>query len=258
MVSENQDQAADNEPVLEESDVALPDLPPVTSTFLFGGTYIGEGLRAAWTRLRVGGAKPRIRSIAVVSSNEGDGKTSVALGLAAAAANAGQKTVLIDADLRRRQADVLLGIEPLPGLAEWLEHGQRVLPLRRLAPAGFYLLSAGKAPCRPELLSSPRMTRLLKVVEGSFDLAVLDCAPLLPVADSLALRDQVSGFILVVRARHSPREGVARVASLLGKRRILGTLMNAYDSRLSMRKGHQYGYGSSYRYGPRYRDIRHS
>lgn len=258
MVIDLQRQADDAEPVLEESNVVLSDISPVTSTFLFGGTYIGEGLRAVWTRLRITGEKRRIRSVAVVSSNEGDGKTSVALGLAAAAANAGHKTLLVDADLRRRQANVLLGLDPLSGLAEWLEHGQRVLPVRRLAPGGFHLLSAGTAPCRPELLSSPRMTRLLKTVEGLFDLIILDCAPVLPVADSLALRDQVSGFLLVVRARHSPREGVARVVSLLGKRRILGTLMNAYVSRLPMRKGYHYGYGSSYRYGPRYGDTRRS
>jgi succinoglycan biosynthesis transport protein ExoP len=257
-MSGHQGQAADLEPVFEESAVALSDVPSSTAAFLFGGGHVGEGLRAAGTRIRLGDKEKRIRSLAVVSSIEADGKTSVALGLAAACARAGQRVLLIDADLRQREICARLGIRPWPGLAEWLESRQDKLPVRQVGLAGFYLLAAGIAPCRPELLGSPRLSRLLSAAENHFDLVILDCAPLLPVADSLALRDLVNGFLMVVRARHTPREAVSRGAALLGPKKIVGVIMNAYRSRLPMRRGYHYGHGSSYRYGPSYGSLQTS
>jgi capsular exopolysaccharide synthesis family protein len=255
-MSEPQREVAVAELVLEETDIVLSDVPPTLAVFLFGGSNVGEGLRGVRARLRLG-KKGEIRTLAVTSCIAGDGKTSVAIGLSAAYAQAGQRVLLIDADLRRRDVCPMLGIECVPGLAEWLETGQDVLPLRRVAPGGFHVIAAGLAPCRPELLGSARMTHLLRIVERHFDLVILDSAPLLPVADSLALRDRVGGFLLVVRARHSPREAVLRTVAVLGRRRIVGMVLNAYLSRLPKRWGYHYGYGSSYGYAPRYRESPH-
>jgi Mrp family chromosome partitioning ATPase len=257
-MSGRHDEAGGPEPTFEESTVTLADVPPATAAFLFGGSHIGEGLRAAGTRIRLGDREKRVRSLAVVSSIEADGKTSVAMGLAAACAHAGPRVLLIDADLRQREICARLGIAPCPGLAEWLEGRQDRLLVRRVGPAGFHLLSAGMTPCRPELLGSPRLSRLLSSAERQFDLIILDCAPLLPVADSLALRDQVSCFLMVVRARHTPREAVSRGVALLGPNRIVGVIMNAHRSRLPTRRGYHYAHGSSYRYGPSYGSLRTS
>ena len=242
----------DGEPVFEEVSVAPSDIPPTTAVFLSGVSDVGEGLRAVGTQLRMGRKGKPIRTLAVVSSVEGDGKTCVALGLAAAVAHTGQRVLLIDADLRRRDLCPALGVEPTLGLAEWLERGRDVLPVRRVSPAGFSLLAAGVASCRPELLGTPRFAQLLNTAERHFDLVILDCAPLLPVADTLALRDQVGGFLMVVRARRSPREAISRAVALLGRSRVVGMVMNAYHRRVPTSRGYAYGYGSSYRYGPRY------
>jgi Mrp family chromosome partitioning ATPase len=242
----------EREPVLEEVEVALDSVPSSSTVFLSAETHVGEGLRAVFTRIRLGDKGQRLRTLAVVSGVEGDGKTSVAMGLAAAAAHAGQRVLLIDADLRRRDVGPKLGLEPVPGLAEWLESGLVQLQVRRLTPVGFYLLSAGVARCRPELLATPRLPALLAVAERIFDLVILDSAPLLPVADSLPLRERVNGFVMVVRARHTPREAVARAVKLLGRRRILGLVMNGYQHKLPSRRGYDFGYGTSYRYGTGY------
>jgi non-specific protein-tyrosine kinase len=240
--------------VFEETNVVLSSVPPTLSVFLFPGSNVGEGLRGVRARLRLGEAGEPVRTLGVTSCIAGDGKTSVAIGLAATCAHAGQRVLLIDADLRRRDVCPMLGIAGTPGLAEWLEAGQEVMPLRRVAPGGFYLLASGLAPCRPELLGSTRMTRLLKVVERHFDLVVLDCAPLIPVADTLALRERVGGFLLVVRVRHSPREAVLHAMELVGRHRFIGIVLNAYRSQLPPRRGYHYGYGSSYGYAPHYRE----
>jgi non-specific protein-tyrosine kinase len=202
------------------------------------------------TRIRLGLKGRQCRTLALTSSVEGDGKTSVAVGLAAALANAGQRVLLVDADLRRRDVGPTLAIPPAPGLAEWLESGPNMLPVRRVSKVGFHVLLAGIAPCRPELLGARRLTELLISAQRQYDFVLLDCAPLLPVSDSLGLKDQVDGFLLVVRARHSPREAVARATALLGRRRIVGIVLNAYRSRMPM--GSAYGYGS-YGYGSHYK-----
>jgi capsular exopolysaccharide synthesis family protein len=235
--------AAVAEPVFEELNVTVGDLSPTTAAFLSRNSSVGEGLRAVATRLSIGEKGRQIHTFAVVSSIQSEGKTSVALGLAAAFARAGRKVLLIDADLRRRDACALLGIEPRSGLAEWLESGLKVLPVRRVSPAGFYLLGAGVAPCRPELLGSSRMPSLLSTAERSFDPVILDCAPLLPVADTLALRDRVGGFILVVRMRRTPREAVIRAAHLLHQDKVVGMVLNAESGRRSKRRTYSYGYG---------------
>jgi len=229
--------------------VALGDIPAVTAAFLSVESQVGEGLRSVGTRLRLGTKGKAFRTLAMTSSVEGDGKTSVAVGLATALAHAGQRVLLIDADLRRRDVGATLKLDPAPGLAEWLENAQDPLPVRKVRGVGFHVLSAGIVSCRPELLGAPRLVQLLNAGHRQFDTLLLDCAPLLPVADTLALRDQVDGFLLVVRARHSPREAVARASTLLGGRRIVGVVMNGYRSRFLSSRGFGYAYSPSYRYG---------
>ena len=235
------------EPVLAESDIASGDVSPTTASFLAGESDVGEGLRALGTQLRLKRKDERLRTLAVVSSIPGEGKTSVALGLAAAFARLGGKVLLIDADLRRRDLCPLLGIEPTPGLAEWLEEGLEFVPVRQVAPAGFYVLAAGLVPCRPELLGSPPMPRLLAAAERGFDPVILDCAPLLSVADSLELSDSVAAFLMVVRTRYTPRGAVRRAASLLKPEKLVGMVLNAESSGLSKRRGYGYGHGYGYK-----------
>ncbi len=249
----NESGAVGAEPVFTETEVGVGDVPATTAAFLSWESQVGEALRVVSTRLRLGLKGRQFRSLAVTSSVEGDGKTSVAVGLSAAIANASQRVLLIDADLRRRDVSAALAIPPAVGLAEWLENTHGTLPVRRIAGLGFHVLSAGLGSCRPELLGTRRLTQLLITAQRQFDLVLVDCAPLLPVADSLGLRDQVEGFLLVVRARHSPREAVARATALLGGRRIVGVVMNAYRSRLPMRKADGYSY--SYQFGRHYRDA---
>ena len=97
---------------------------------------------------------------------------------------------------------------------------------------------------RPELLGSARMSALLEAARRSFDYVIVDCPPVIPVADSVILQELVDGFLLVVRARHCPRETVVRAASRLKAGRIIGMIFN--DQREILPRYSSYGYG---RYG---------
>jgi TonB family protein len=234
-------------PGFEERTRPLLAVEPAAAAFLARGSSVVESFRSLATRLRVLENERPLRTIAVVSAVAAEGKTLVSLGLASAFAGDGSRRVLlIEADLRQRRIRNYLGINPEPGLAEWLDRGERRVPVLRLFPGEFGLLAAGVAPCAPELLASPRMTMLVEAARQQFDVVLLDCAPLGPVADTLALQDLVDGFLFVVRSRHCPRQSVLRAGALLKPEKIVGTVLN--DERLLLPTedsyGYQYGYGS--------------
>jgi capsular exopolysaccharide synthesis family protein len=217
-------------PVFEEEDLDSTPTDPVAREALDESSVPGEQFRLLGARVRALAQDRRLRRIGVVSAAQGEGKTTVSLGLARALAVDGHNRVLLaELDLRRPAIDRALALSsPEVGLRQYLEgDAGGTLTLRRPEAAGFWILSAGEgALTRPEALTSSRMVSLLKAAERVFDYTVIDCPPLLPVADAVVFQDHIDGFVLVVRARHSPRETVERAADLIKPERICGMVMN--------------------------------
>jgi Mrp family chromosome partitioning ATPase len=169
-----------------------------------------------------------VRTLAVTSAMAQEGKSTVAVHLAAANADAGKRTMLIECDLRRPVLADRLGIARGPGLTDYLtghatpqEVLQVVAPRQasqngsgpahsesaRFEPAPLVCITAGTAAPRPaDLLSSARFQEFLSEVSGAYDSVILDCAPLLSVADTLEIIPYVSAFVLCVRLRKTTRE----------------------------------------------------
>lgn len=217
-------------PVFEEEDLDSTPTDPVAREALDESSVPGEQFRLLGARVRALAQDRRLRRIGVVSAAQGEGKTTVSLGLARALAVDGHNRVLLaELDLRRPAIDRALALSsPEVGLRQYLEgNNGATVTLRRPEAAGFWILSAGEgALTRPEVLTSSRMVSLLKAAERVFDYTVIDCPPLLPVADAVVFQDHIDGFVLVVRARHSPRETVERAADLIKPERICGMVMN--------------------------------
>jgi capsular exopolysaccharide synthesis family protein len=216
-----------------EEDPATETRPlPVTSAVLSDDGMASEQLRLLATRVRARSREKRLRTIGVVSAAPGEGKTTVAVGLARALSSGGRERVLLmEADLRRPALDKALGIPPNEaGVRKYLDGGKSALLIRKLADsAGSWVLSAGAGTFRqPEILASPRMVSLLEAATRSFDYVVLDCPPLMTVTDAVLLQDHIDGFVFVVRSRHAPREAVQRALSLLKAGSILGTVLNGH------------------------------
>ena len=113
--------------------------------------------------------------------------------------------------------------------------------MRRVARAGFWLLSAGKpSPDGLELLGTERLSELLAAARRLFDFTIVDCPPLAPVADAVILQDVLDAYLLVVRARHTPRETLVRAVSHLNTDRIQGVVFN--DDREILSSYYHYGY----------------
>lgn len=229
----NTRRATDDLPVFEElSEITPSPKEPAHQAVLSPGAPIAEEFRVLRAKVRAIGEERPFRCFGLVSSAPGEGKTTVSLGLASVMAQEREdrRVLLVEADLRKRTIARYLGLDPAPGLGEWLQGPAAApVPIRRLGTRGPFLLTAGlSSPPNPEVLSSGRLERLFEASRRCFDYVIVDCPPLAPVADSILLEDLLDGFLLVVRARHAPRDTVLRALSQLPSDRILGVVFNDY------------------------------
>ncbi|MCQ4079698.1 polysaccharide biosynthesis tyrosine autokinase [Streptomyces sp. RB6PN25] len=206
-----------------------------------------EGFRQLRTNLRFVEVDRPLKVIAVTSAIPGEGKTSVAVNLAATMAESGAKVCLVETDLRRPTASRALGLVPDAGLTTCLigqAHVQQVLQ----SAGTFMVLTSGPVPPNPtELLGSEQFRTMLSTLSEEFDHIVIDTSPVLPVADTAAMAQVVDGYVLVVRAARTGRTQV--VAALDALRRsgtpVLGTVLN-----MASVKGERKVYGYAYAYRP--------
>jgi polysaccharide biosynthesis transport protein len=219
--------------------VALPVLAKVPHgkrTF-DPGSYEGRVQQEAYATLAVSlrllalGAD--LRTIMITSANQGDGKTSVTLGVGKALASAGQHVIAIEADLRRPRFAEYLRLPPLGGLAKVIV-GQSPLsdelveidlltgiPLRdRELPqeGSFAVLPAGKVGLDPHrLLSSQHMREILTEARRLADVVLIDTPALDSVSDALSLGGIVDTTVYVARLKHATKEGTRRSLRALTK-----------------------------------------
>jgi capsular exopolysaccharide synthesis family protein len=170
------------------------------------------------------------RLVAVTSSQAGEGKSTISLGLASALAETGARVLLVDTDLRRPSLAGRLGLEGAAGLTTVLL-GRAAVPdvVQEWGSTGLEVLTAGQVPPNPsELLGSPAMTRLLAELREAYDHVVLDTAPVLPVADALILSRAVDGMLLVANATRVRRAEFGQSVAALRRvdARVLGVVLN--------------------------------
>jgi Mrp family chromosome partitioning ATPase len=193
------------------------------------GSPLAETLLVLRARVESVDAQRRFRRIGVVAASAGEGTTLTALGLASALARGGSRRVLLlEATLRAPTLESQLQLATAPGLSDWLAAGGAgPVALRRVEPWGFSLLSGGTPCAEPApLLESGHLSRLLEASARTFEFVVVDCPPLVPVADSVLIQDLLDGFMLVVRARRAPREQVLQAVSQLKPERLRGVVFN--------------------------------
>jgi capsular exopolysaccharide synthesis family protein len=216
-------------PTFEELGRALiRDLAPVPDAVTAPSSPAAEEFRVLRAKVKALDEERTLRCVGIVSASAGEGKSTMVLGLGTTLAQEPDRKVLvIDCDLRKPTLEKYLGLSHVAGLSEWLEGRVSAVPVRRVEPQGFFLLAPGHSSNqRPELLGSERMARLLEAAREVFDFVILDCPPLVPVADSVILQDLVDGFLFVVRARHSPRDTVSKALSHLKADRVRGAIFN--------------------------------
>ncbi|MFC4613705.1 polysaccharide biosynthesis tyrosine autokinase [Cellulomonas algicola] len=205
-----------------------------------------EAFRRLRTNLRFLTIAGPSRSIVVTSSLPTEGKSTAAINLAIAMAEGNQRILLIDADLRRPSVHRYLGIEGAVGLTTVLI-GEATAEdvIQPWGEGSLDVLPAGQIPPNPsELLDSPAMGRLLQRLALSYDVILLDSAPLLPVTDAAVLSRLTDGALVVVGCRtvHRPQLSDALASLTAVDARVLGLLLNQVSAKAS---GAVYTYGST-------------
>ncbi|MCT2089514.1 polysaccharide biosynthesis tyrosine autokinase [Micrococcus terreus] len=188
-----------------------------------------EAVRQLRTNLKFVSIDNPPRTISFTSANPGEGKSTVVASLGLALAAAGDRVIVIDADLRRPRQATLFGVEGRVGLSEVLA-GQVPLEdaLQVVGDDGMVLLPAGRTPPNPsELLGSERMKSLLEQLSQD-SLVLVDAPPVLPVTDSTLLATSVDGTVLVVKHAKTRREHVEVARDMLGKvqANVIGVVLN--------------------------------
>jgi capsular exopolysaccharide synthesis family protein len=177
--------------------------------------------------------------IAVSSPSVGDGKTTTAINLAGAFAQAPDaRVLLIDADLRGADLTPHLGLDEHvgPGFVDAILDPS--LTLEKVARAHSYfnlsVIEAGRLPSAPyEVLKSPRVGELLAEARQKFDCVIVDTAPIVAVPDSRIIAKWIDGFLLVVAAHRTPRKLFEEALSLIDPGKLVGLVFNSDDRHIS-------------------------
>ena len=199
---------------------------------LYPRSGAAEAFRTMRTNVEFADIDSGVRSLLVTSPASGDGKSTVAANLALAFAQAGRRTILVDADLRRPAIHDFFDLSNGYGLTslirspEVIELGQ---VLRVIDEPNLRVLTSGPLPPNPaELLGSNRMHSIVERLEAEADLVVFDSPPAGAVTDAAVISSLSDGTVLVVAAERT-RRGAARSASEAVSRvggHLLGVVLN--------------------------------
>jgi len=170
------------------------------------------------------------QSFLITSAGAGEGKSMVVANLATVMAQAGQRVLLVDTDLRRPSLHVLVGGESSPGLTNVLV-GDFDLDnaLRETEVPGLWLLPSGPLPPNPaELLDSRKMADLVKTLESRYDAVLFDSPPAIVLTDAVVLSAKVQATILVAESGKVTREAFGETRRLIqrARGRIVGAVIN--------------------------------
>jgi capsular exopolysaccharide synthesis family protein len=196
------------------------------------------------------------KSIVLSSSIPSEGKSSTIANLAIAMADAGQKVLLIDCDLRKPKVHKYFGLEGSVGLTNYLiDQAQLDDVIQPWGRNGLKILPAGQIPPNPsELLGSAAMKKLLLKLEQDFDLILLDTAPVLPVTDTAILSKITGGVVMVVAVGKTTKpqlQGALAQLETVGAT-LLGFVMNKIPTKGVDAYGYHQGYKYGYKYGYSY------
>ncbi len=215
-------------------------------------TVASEAYRALRTNVQFSRPDAIIETILVTSARPAEGKSTMVLNLAITMAQAGRRTLVVDADLRKPSIHRKLGMPSEPGLVGLLFQEGPFDPARyRTAVDDLYVIPAGSiAPNPSELLGSRALRDWIAVFREHFDVVIFDAPPVLAATDAVLLSTQCDATILIAAAGTTRAHEVAyslRSLEDVGAK-VIGTVLNRFD--LAHAYGYKYRY--AYRYGGHY------
>jgi len=205
-------------------------------------------------------ANGKNRKIVITSALRDEGKSSVSINLAISLAQAGNRVLLIDADMRNPSLRryMRLKTDNNLGLPSLLTGEAKVVDCLIHSEYGVDVIAGGQIPPNPaELIGSEAMGELLRIAAQRYDYIICDAPPVGVITDAAALSPLCDGVLFVIRQKFANRNQVRSAIKSLQtvNAKILGVIMGQYiiprnpGKHYGRRRGYRYGYGYGYGYG---------
>lgn len=176
---------------------------------------VAEAYQSLRTSLEFSRLGHEVTTILLAAVSDTPDKSAAVANLAVVMAQAGDRVILVDGDLRRPQQHELFGVSNSAGLSSWLQGGGEP-PLQATGVDGLHLLPAGPVSGNPvALLSTKRLGERLAALHARADYVLIDAPPLLAVTDAALWASQVDGVVLLVNSGATKREDAQRAKTML-------------------------------------------
>lgn len=209
-----------------------------------------ESFRTIRTNLQYMSPDKELKVIMITGSEQGIGKSTIASNLALTFEMNGDKTIIIDTDMRKPVIHKLFNLPNFKGLSTYLSGEEESIDavMNKFNKKKLYTITSGPVPPNPsELLNSKKMQKVLDFARKEADMVIIDAPPLLPVTDSVLLSQKVDGVIMTAMTNQTKKEvfkkGVQRLKQVNAN--LLGSVLNKYPVNGSQ----YYNYQNYYYYG---------
>lgn len=209
------------------------DLKEKIYSFTDPRSPFAEAFRSLRTNLSFSGVDKPYRTILVTSTFPSEGKTSTVANLGVVLAQAGQRVLIIDCDLRKPTQHKMFNLASAPGVTNIVISD---LELAQVAQStdieNLFVVTSGPVPLNPsELVGSKKMAALFSTVSKAYDIVLVDSPPVVTVTDASLLSTLVDGVLLVVKTASTKIEMVQESKTLLERvnAKIIGVVLNHVD-----------------------------
>lgn len=192
---------------------------------------VSEAYRTLRTNILFASLDNPLNTLLITSTDPGEGKSTTLANLAVVMAQAGNRVMVVDCDLRRPSLHRIFGVKNTAGLTTMMVEGQAMSqpPIQDTGVPNLSIITSGPLPPNPsELLGSRRMAEVLAQLKSQADVILLDSPPIIAVADAAILASKVDGVILVVQAYKTKRDFARKAKAILEKANanLLGVVLN--------------------------------
>jgi capsular exopolysaccharide synthesis family protein len=243
-------------PLLGTIPQSKPDANGLESAFTrHPRSSFSEAIRSTRVSVQLSGSGTCSKCFLITSTLPSEGKTTIAVNLALSFAAAGEKTVIIDADLRKPRLHEVFGLQNRVngnGVSSFLAEVTDELKMYHHPGNNLGIIPSGPVPPNPaELLASRRFNLLLGKLTDQYDRIILDGPPHIGFADTLILSKCVGGIILVSSIGESSRDAIGQFKKTITN--VNGTILGCIVNKVDFSR--KYGYGGYYNAYQAYSDY---
>jgi succinoglycan biosynthesis transport protein ExoP len=235
--------------------VKLDKNDPATTFLREPRSPFSEAIRSSRVSVQLSGTGNHSKCILVTSTMPEEGKTTISLNLALSFAAAGEKTVLVDVDLRKPKIQEIFNLQKQvngSGLSSFLAEVTGKIRAFNGLHKNLRVIPSGAVPPNPaELLASRRFKLLMNDLIRRYDRVILDGPPYIGFADVLILSKSVGGTVLVASIGQTSRTAIDQFKKAMTN--IKGTILGCIANKVNFSKN--FGYGSYYKSYHAYRNY---